>query len=81
MNNKYYRYLESIGKSCFKKYFDLFSDEKIPNKLIIDEMHNKEKYTLNSCRTRTYKARWIIRNIDNAPEDIQEFYNSCRKIR
>ena len=55
------RYLRSVGKECFVEYFEVFSDRHLRNIDIAERIQRERPcYTLNSCNTRTSKARSII---------------------
>lgn len=51
--------LNYVGKATFIKYLELFEDNNIENKDIVSEI--EEDYTLNSKKSRTSKARRILR--------------------
>lgn len=55
------RNLQSVGQSCFVKYFDLFSSETISREDIIDTLRIETEYTEKSCISRTSHAQSIIR--------------------
>ena len=61
-----YRLLLSIGKSCFIKHIELFSDQSITAVFLVDylmknEEYNDEKYTKRGSEIRVDLARKIIR--------------------
>jgi hypothetical protein len=56
------RTLNSIGKSCFIKYFDYFKDDSISKESLIDIISTKERYKKTATLTRINSARRIIKN-------------------
>ena len=55
------RSLQSIGKACFVKYLDTFSNSQISNEDLIDYLIAQESYKESGARTRVTQARRIIR--------------------
>jgi len=55
------RYLNSVGKECFVKYFQLFIDLNIPNYEVAETILKEKGYTEKACNSRTGHARMIIR--------------------
>ncbi len=55
------RYLKSVGKACFVKYFELFNDDSIQNHEIAQTIKEEDCYTDKACNSRTGHARMIIR--------------------
>jgi hypothetical protein len=55
------RYLNSVGKECFVKYFELFNDGNTPNREIAETIKEENGYTEKACNSRTGHARMIIR--------------------
>ena len=56
------RALNSVGKACFIRYFRTFADDNLSNTEIAIILSNENGYTDKACRTRTSKARTIIKN-------------------
>lgn len=71
------RYLNSVGKECFVKYFELFNDDNIPNHKIAEIIFDENGYTEKSCNSRTGHARMIIRE-DGAEEAFRIITESRR---
>ena len=55
------RYLNSVGKKCFAKYFRLFSDLEKANHEVAEQIKAECGYTTKACHSRTGHARLIIR--------------------
>lgn len=55
------RTLNSVGKACFVRYFEVFSSEE-PIENVLELLLNEEGYTEKASRTRISNARKIIRN-------------------
>jgi len=55
------RSLQSIGKACFVKYFELFSDSKLKDHDLIDLLMKHEGYKESGALTRVSQSRRIIR--------------------
>jgi len=55
------RSLRSIGKECFVKNFEAFSDPKIKDYELIDLLMKNEGYAETGARTRVSQSRRIIR--------------------
>lgn len=55
------RCLNSVGKECFVKYFEIFSDFNMLNQEIADIIEEENGYTRKACNSRTGHARMIIR--------------------
>jgi hypothetical protein len=71
------RYLNSVGKECFVKYFELFSNETIPNYEIVEKIFTETGYTEKACNSRTGHARMIIRE-GGAEEALKIISESTR---
>ena len=54
------RNIQSVGKSCFVKYFNLFASESINRIDIIEILKNENTYSEKSCISRTGHAKSII---------------------
>lgn len=54
--------LKAIGKECFVSYFEYFIDSRLSNEDIASIIQRERGYTHNSCRSRTSKARSILKN-------------------
>lgn len=55
------RTLNSVGKACFVRYFEVFASEE-PIENVLELLLNEEGYTEKASRTRINNARKIIRN-------------------
>ncbi len=61
MNDEQFaRTLQSVGQSCFVKYFDSFSSKTMTREDIIEELKSETNYTDGSCVSRTSHAQSII---------------------
>lgn len=61
MNDEQFtRNLQSVGQSCFVKYFDEFSSPTISREDVIEKLKFETDYTEKSCASRTGHARSII---------------------
>jgi hypothetical protein len=69
--------IESVGKECFVKYFELFRDETNSTADLIELLIRNEGYTENACRTRISKSRKII-NDGFAREVLQDISGSTK---
>jgi 5'(3')-deoxyribonucleotidase len=54
-------YLRSVGKACFIKYYNFFSDPELSNEDLVEIMKNAEGYTVRTCQSRISKSRQIIK--------------------
>lgn len=54
------RSINSIGKACFVKYFDNFSNKSISREDLIEKLMETEGYKESGCVTRVAQARRII---------------------
>lgn len=54
------RSLQSVGMTCFVKYFEYFASD-IPREDVIEKLRQATNYTPNSCASRTSSSRRIIR--------------------
>ena len=72
------RYLISVGKECFVKYFELFSDFNMLNKEIADIIEIENGYTRKSCNSRTGHARMIIR--EGGAKDALDLISSSNRL-
>ncbi len=55
-----HRCINSIGKSCFIKYFDLLSDRKLRIVDKVDRLMQLENYTESGCHIRVTFANQIF---------------------
>jgi hypothetical protein len=55
------RSLQSVGMTCFVKYFEYFASD-IPREAVIEKLKSTTTYTYNSCESRTSSSRRIIRS-------------------
>ncbi len=81
------RALQSIGKGCFIKYFENFSNPNISKEDLIDILMKNEGYMESGCKTRISQSRRIIDsgktnealNIILKSERVpQEFTDKCK---
>ena len=56
------RYLNSVGKRCFVRYFDRFSDQSLSNREVAEILQEEMGFTWKACNSRTGHARMIIRS-------------------
>jgi hypothetical protein len=56
------RAIQSVGKSCFVKYFENFRDSNQKYADLVELLKREENYTENASKTRVSKARNIITN-------------------
>ncbi|MBW1749373.1 MAG: hypothetical protein JRJ37_01455, partial [Deltaproteobacteria bacterium] len=61
-NKKLASALNATGKECFVSYLKYFSDFQLTNEDIASIIQRERGYTFNSCRSRTSKARSILKN-------------------
>ncbi len=61
-NKKFVRDLQSVGQSCFVKYFDKFNSNNIDRSEIIETLKRETDYTDHSCESRASHARSIIKS-------------------
>ena len=76
-DDKLDRYLRSVGKECFVKYFGELFNESYSNQDVADLLNRKEDYTDGSCRSRVSKARRIIK-AGRARDALREISRSAR---
>jgi hypothetical protein len=69
--------LKAIGKECFISYLDYFTNWQLSNEEIASVIQQERSYTLNSCRSRTSKARSILKN-DRLRDALQIIISSDR---
>ncbi len=63
MNNEQFtRTLQSVGQSCFVKFFDTFSSSSLSREDIIEKLKSETNYTEKSCISRTGHAQSIVKN-------------------
>ena len=61
MNDEQFsRTLQSVGQSCFVKYFESFSSKILSREDIIEKLKSETDYTDGSCVSRTGHAQSII---------------------
>jgi len=61
-NKKLASALNATGKECFISYLKYFVDFQLANEEIASIIQRERGYTFNSCRSRTSKARSILKN-------------------
>lgn len=54
------RALQSVGKSCFVRFFGEFSSSSIAREDVIEKLRLETDYTETSCVTRATHARSIV---------------------
>ena len=54
------RALQSVGQSCFIKYFHLFSSDILSRESVIEKLKYETNYTEKSCISRIGHAKRII---------------------
>lgn len=54
------RNLQSVGMTCFVRYFHEFASRSLPNDAVAGILLERERYTEHSCRSRVSHARSII---------------------
>jgi len=59
-DHQFKRTLQSVGQSCFVKYFNSFSSEILTREDIIEKLESETNYTRKSCTSRTGHAQRII---------------------
>lgn len=77
LESKLKRHLQSVGKECFVRYFDLFNNARLDNADIIEVLHKECNFTEKACASRTSKARAIIRE-GGAIQALENIANSQR---
>lgn len=61
MNDEQFtRNLQSVGQSCFVKYFEEFASPTMSREDVIEKLKSGTEYTEKSCVSRTSHARSII---------------------
>lgn len=56
------RNLQSVGQTCFVKFFETFSSNLLSREDIIEKLKSETSYTEKSCASRTSHAQSIIKN-------------------
>ncbi|MCL1125706.1 hypothetical protein [Shewanella surugensis] len=54
------RTLQSVGQSCFVKFFDVFSSKVSTREEMIEKLKSETDYTEGSCISRTSHAKSLI---------------------
>ncbi|MBM9512016.1 hypothetical protein [Desulfogranum marinum] len=72
------RYLNSVGKECFVKYFRIFNDFNMSNSEIADIIEEENGYTRKACNSRTGHARMIIR--EGGAKDALEIIAASNRL-
>lgn len=54
------RRLQSVGKACFVRHYDLFADRRMDRVDAADHLMKAESFTPLACATRVSHARAII---------------------
>jgi len=49
------RYLNSVGKACFVKYYKKFANLYISHSDLVELLHKENGYTILACNTRVSK--------------------------
>ena len=60
--DQFTRNLQSVGQSCFIKFFKIFSSKSLSREDIIEKLKSETSYTEKSCISRTGHAQSIIKN-------------------
>ena len=76
--NRLIRYLNSVGKECFVKYFEMFSDFNMLNQEIAGIIEEENGYTRKACNSRTGHARMIIR--EGGAKDALDLISSSNRL-
>jgi hypothetical protein len=71
------RTIQSVGKGCFIKYYELFRDSTQSNENLVELLMIEEGYTETASRTRVSHSRRIIQS-GRAPEILAEIALSAR---
>lgn len=71
------RTLNSVGKSCFVKYYDDFKDTNISKEALIETISSNEDYDEGATLTRVNSARRIFK-YDMENEALNLIINSKR---
>ena len=71
------RAIQSIGKGCFIKYYELFRDSTQSNENLVELLMTEEGYAETASRTRVSQSRRIIRT-GHAPEILAEITQSTK---
>lgn len=72
------RKLQSIGKTCFIKYYEMFKDENCLNESLVMLISNNENYSIVATATRVNCARWIVRH--NLTKEALEIITNSKKL-
>lgn len=72
------RLLNSIGRSCFIKHYDLFTNPNFSTSDVVKELIESEGYCISGSQTRANCAKRIIKN--NALSQSLELIIATRKI-
>lgn len=59
--SQFSRALQSVGLTCFVKYYGDFSSSTVSREDMAERLKREENYTDNSCISRTVHARRIIK--------------------
>lgn len=54
------RNLQSVGMSCFVRYFRMFNDRSISDNAAVETLRREEGYAEGACRTRVSVSRRLI---------------------
>ena len=74
-DNQLQRAIQSVGKSCFVKYYKQFKDFSRSNEELVELLMKNEKYTETASATRVSKSRSII-NAGRAKDVLLEITQS-----
>lgn len=78
MNDEQFtRALQSVGQSCFIKYYHVFSSSSLSREDVIERLKSETGYTENSCISRLGHARRII-NAGFTSRALETIVNSPR---
>jgi len=72
------RSLQSIGKSCFVEYFEMFTNSSISNEDLIDILMKNESYMESGAKTRVSQSRRIIKS--GRAKDALKIISSSNKV-
>jgi len=85
------RSLNSIGKTCFVKYFEYFNNPNYSHQELVDILISSEGHTKSACSTKVSKSRKIINEgktiealnliIDSSRLDVSTILNAKKNTQ